>query len=125
ERRLVARLAPFALDGVEQRRLLAADVRAGTAAQVDVEPESLAHDVVAQEPAPTALVDRGPQPLVRQRVLAPDVEEAGLAAGRITGDGQRLDDGEGVALHHHTVFERAGLGLVGVAHEVVWADRLL
>ena len=37
ERRLVARLAALALDRLEQRRLLAADVGAGAAPQLDVE----------------------------------------------------------------------------------------
>ena len=40
EGRLVARLAAEALDRVEQRRLFAADVRAGAAPQLDVEAEA-------------------------------------------------------------------------------------
>ena len=36
----------------------------------------------------------------------------------------RLDDGERVALHQHAVLERARLGLVGVADQVVGARRL-
>ena len=48
ERRLVARLAAPALDRVEERRLLAADVGAGAAPDLDVEGEARAQDVVAQ-----------------------------------------------------------------------------
>ena len=39
ERRLLPRLAALALDGVEQRRLLAADKRAGADADLDVKVE--------------------------------------------------------------------------------------
>ena len=53
ERRLVARLAAVALDRVEERRLLAADVRAGAAADLDVE-RSRAEDVVAEQAAARA-----------------------------------------------------------------------
>ena len=56
---------------------------------------------------------------LRLRVLAADVEVALLDAGRERGDRHRLDDRERVALEEHPILERAGLGLVGVAHEVV------
>src|SRR5207245_7511254 len=52
ERRLVARLTALALDGVEEGRLLAADVGARPPPELDVEAEALAHDVVAQESSP-------------------------------------------------------------------------
>ena len=61
---------------------------------------------------------------LRERVLAAHVEVAVLAAGRVRGDRHRLDDGERVALHEHAVLERARLGLVGVADQVVRAARL-
>ena len=57
ERRLVPRLAALALDRVEQRRLLAADVGAGAPPKLDVEGEPLAHHVVAEEPVATSLRD--------------------------------------------------------------------
>ena len=55
ERRLVPRLAALALERVEQRRLLAADVGAGAPPQLDVEREPLAHHVVAEEPVAAGL----------------------------------------------------------------------
>ena len=42
-----------------------------------------------------------------------------LAARRQSGDRHPLDHGERIALHEDTVLERAGLGFVGVAYEVV------
>ena len=44
-------------------------------------------------------------------------------AGGERGDGHRLDRGERVALEQDAVLERAGLGFVGVAHEVVRLRR--
>ena len=88
ERRLDARLAAVALDRVEQRRLLAADVGAGAAAHLDVEAHARAQHVVAEQPG-----GRAPAPMAsrmrasRQRVLAADVEEAVLAAASRGRDG--------------------------------------
>ncbi len=58
ERRLVARLAALALDRFEERRLLAADVGAGAAAELDVEREAGAQDVRAEEAGRAGGVDR-------------------------------------------------------------------
>ena len=64
-------------------------------------------------------VDRRLQRAHRSRVLAAQVQPAVRAAGGERGDRHRLDDGERITLHQHAVLERAGLGLVGVAHEVM------
>ena len=125
ERRLVARLAAVALDRLEERRLLAADVRARADAQLDVEREARAHDVVAEQAVLARLRERVLEPRVRERVLRAHVDEAVLAAGRVRGDRHRLDERERVALHQDAVLERPRLRLVGVADEVVRLRRLL
>ena len=124
ERRLVARLAAVALDRAEDRGLLAADVRAGALAHLDVEGEAVAEHVAAEIAPLARLLDRVLDPVLGERILAAHVEVAVLAAGRVRGDRHRLDHGERVALHDHAVLERAGLGLVGVADQVVRAARL-
>ena len=58
ERRLVPRLAAMPFDRVEDRGLFAADVRAGAAADLDVEGEAAAEDVRAEEAVAPGLVDR-------------------------------------------------------------------
>ena len=58
ERRLVARLAALALDRFEERRLLAADVRAGAAPELDVEGEARAEDVRTEEAGGARRTDR-------------------------------------------------------------------
>ena len=68
ERRLRARLAALALERLEQRRLLAADVRAGAAVHDD-------RHVAADLGPVLQLLERGDEDLVRARVLAADVDE--------------------------------------------------
>ena len=62
--------------------------------------------------------------LQRPGVLTPQVDVAPLAAGGPAGDGHGLEHGEGVTLQEDPVLERARLGLVGVAHQVVGPDGL-
>ena len=62
---------------------------------------------------------------MRERIFRTDVDEAVRAAGRVRGDRHRLHERKWVLLHQHAVLERAGLRLVGVAHEVVRLRRLL
>ena len=98
EGRLRARLAAVALDRVEERGLLAADVgarrpfaarcRSATPAPMTSSPRrprARASSIAAREALP------------RQRVLAAEVDVGLLAAGREPGDRHRLDEGERVA----------------------------
>ena len=73
ERRPRARLAALALERVEQRRLLAADVRAGAAVHGDLD--------VAEQVRGARLVDGGLQDLVLGQVLAAD-EDVDVAGTR-------------------------------------------
>ena len=77
-----------------------------------------------EEPALARLDDRDLKPSQRERVLAAEVDVAVLAAGRVRGDRHRLDQRERIALEHHAVLERARLGFVGVADQVVRTSRL-
>ena len=61
--------------------------------------------------------------LLGRRVLAADVEVAGARPDGDPGDGHGLDQRERVSLHEHAVLEGAGLGLVGVAQEVLLGLR--
>jgi hypothetical protein len=115
----VAGLAALAFDRVEERRLLATDIGAGSASDLDLEAEAGAQDVRAQEPGSQSLVDAARHGGFGVGVLTPDVEVSPLAAGRERGDGHALEDRERVALHQHAVLEGARLRLVGVADEVV------
>ena len=61
---------------------------------------------------------------LRERVLAAQIDVAVLAAGRVRGDRHRLDHRERVALEDHPILEGPGLGLVGVADQIVGAPGL-
>ena len=71
ERRLVARLAALALDRLEERRLLAADVGAGAAPELDVEGEARAEDVGAEQAGRARRVDRAARRAPRPRGYSP------------------------------------------------------
>ncbi len=119
ERRLVARLAALALDRLEEGRLLATDVRAGAAPDLDVEREVRARDRRAEVAGGARGIDRATDARFGERILAADVQEALGGTGGEALDRHRLDDGEWVELHEHPILERARLGLVGVAYDVV------
>ncbi len=94
ERRLVARLAAVALDRLEERRLLAADIGAGAArSSMSKAKRGPSHP----RRAPRGPLDRVLQPLVRERVLAAHVEKAFSQPVAKRGDGHRLDQRERVA----------------------------
>ena len=119
ERRLVAGLAPEALQRVEQRGLLAADVGTGAPPDGQVEVAAGAGRVLAEQPRGPGRVDGPLQAGGGQRVLAPDVDPTVLCAGGQPRDGHGLDHRERIVLHDDAVLERAGLGLVAVGHHVL------
>jgi hypothetical protein len=63
--------------------------------------------------------------LERDWVFAAQVDVAAPATGRVAGDRQRVDHGEGIALHQNAVFERARFTLVCVAHDQMRLARML
>ncbi len=120
DRRLGPDLAALALEALQHRGLLAADVGAGTDPYVQVEAETAAEHVAAEPAAGIRRVDGGPQHDRRIRVLRPEVDVPLGRAGGEAGDGHPLDQGERVALHQHAVRERATVALIGVAaHELL------
>ncbi|OIQ75088.1 hypothetical protein GALL_432490 [mine drainage metagenome] len=118
EGRLHAGLATAALQGVQQGRLLAADVGAGAAVDDDVVVPARAQDVLAEVACVARLLDRGLQLLDEPEELAPDVDEAELALHGPAADDHALDELVGVVLEDDAVLEGAGLALVAVAHQV-------
>jgi len=125
ERRLVARLAAVALDRLEERGLLAADVGTRADAQLDVERGARAHHVVAEQAVCACLREGVLEPRVRERIFGSDVEVAELAARRERSDRHRLDERKRILFHQHAVLEGSRLRLVGVADKVVRPCRLV
>ncbi len=110
ERRPRARLTPLALERIEHRRLLAADVRAGAAMDDDLD--------VAEHAGGAGLLDRRLEHLVLGQVFAADVDEDVPGLDRVRRDQAALDEAMGNPAHDLAVLERARLGLVRVGDDV-------
>ena len=117
ERWLRPRLPALALERLEQRGLLAADV--GTRSTVE-------HDGDASEEIGLAhRLERVAQDLELALVLAADVDEHVLRLDSVCGDEAALEEPEWDTEHDLAVFEASGLRLVGVHDEVVRLRELL
>ncbi len=123
ERRLDPGEAPLALEGLEQRRLLAADVGTGPGVDDHVDGEPRAEDVPAHGPVGVGIVECGLDPFEPQGELAPDEDEHLGDLQRVGGDDHTLDELVGVAFDEQVVLEGGRLRLVAVDHEV--GDRVL
>ena len=111
--------AALALDGGDERGLLAAHEGAGALDDLDVEVEAAAQDVLAQEAALARLVDGALEALDRQGVLGADVDVAVAGADGVGGDDHALEHARGGRPRARAVHEGAGVALVGVADEVL------
>ena len=118
EGRLRPRLTALALERLEQRGFLSADVCAGAAMQHD---RGFSEEVLAL----AQLLERAAQDLVGLVVLAPDVDEDVRRLVRVGSDQAALEEAEGHPQHDLAVLVRARLGLVGVDDEVVRLGKLL
>jgi len=118
ERRLVAGHALLALEAFQERGLLAADVGAGAAMEMDLEIEAGAAGVLAHEAGRVGLFDRELQPLGLVDELAADIDVAGMGAHAHAREQTALEQLMRVVAQDVAVLARAGLGLVGVQHEI-------
>jgi hypothetical protein len=118
ERRLQPRHAALALERLEQRGLLAADVRAGATVHDDLEVEARTEDVLAEVALRLRLRDRRHQPVVAERELAAAVDEREVALDRVRRDHDALEQLVRVALDEHPVLERRRFAFVTVDDEV-------
>ena len=118
ERRLQARLRAFSLHRVKHRRLLAADIGAGAAVDMDDKIEIRAEDTLAEIALGVGLGDRLLKRPGRQHEFAADVDIGGLGPDRKSGDRHALDQLMRIAFHENPVLEGPRLALVGVAAQI-------
>ena len=118
ERRLIPRLAGLALERLDERHLLAADVRARAGVNVNLAVEAAAEDVLADEALRAGLFDGALDVLDALEQLTANVDVADLGLDRVAGDQAALDERVRVALHDEAVLERARLALVCVDAQV-------
>ena len=119
ERRLQARVAALALQRVEQRGLLAADVGAGAPVDDQLDLLTGAEHVLPEEARLVGLVHRRLEDVGLEVVLAADVDEAAVGTGGARRDCDSLDQLVRVLLDQLAVLEGSRFGLVGVAAEVL------
>src|SRR6185312_2240630 len=125
ERRLQARLALLALEALEQRRLLAADIGAGAAMEIELEIIARAAGVLADEPRGISLIDRRLEDLRLVHELAADIDVAVMDAHADAGEEAALDELVRIVPDDVAVLAGAGLGLVGIDHEIGRLGALL
>ena len=117
ERRLQPRLALLAFEAFEQRGLLAADIGAGAVGDVEIERPAV-DIVLADQLGLIGLIDRGLQVLALADELAAHIDVAGMRAHREAREQAALDQEMRVVPHDLAVLAGAGLGLVGIDHEI-------
>ncbi len=87
---------------------------------MDVEVEVPAvHIVLADQLGGVGLVDRSLQPLALADKFAADIDVAGMRGHGAAGDQAAFDQEMRIVAHDLAVFAGAGLGFVGVDHEVM------
>ncbi len=109
KRWLLPGLASLTLNGLHQGSLLATDVGAGAAPDLNGEVPAAARHVVAQKPSVAGVVDGLLGGAPGLGILASNVQVAVLCSHRQSGDDHRFDDGVGIAVQQQAVFESAGL----------------
>ncbi len=122
-RRLVAHHPALALETLEHRGLLAADVGAGAEPHFEIEGVCAAGDLLAQVAALVGCGDRLVQRAQCVRIFRAQVDIALGRARAYRGDRHAFEQDERVALHDHAVGESAGITLVRVADDVFLARR--
>ena len=108
---------------MNERGLLAADVRTRAAPDLDREAAADVQHVVAEQPDFVRDRDGGEEASARFGVLVAHVHVPVLGPDGPACDRHRLDEPERVVLEQDAVLERSGLRLVGVGDDVLRAAR--
>ena len=124
KRRLEARKAFLALERLEERGFLAADIGAVAGNRIELVAELRAEDVLAHIPGVVGFLQRLLELLVGFPDFAVDVVVAGARAHCITRDHHTLDHQVRVVAQEIAVLAGAGLAFVRIAHHVLRALEL-
>ncbi len=104
---------------MDQRRFLAADEGARPVADLDVEVEAGAQDVLSQQAVFPGLGDGDLEPVDGKRILRPDIDQAMVRVDAVPADHHRFDDGIRIAFHDGPVHEGSRVALVGITHDIL------
>ncbi len=116
---LVSGLADATLDRPHQRARLAADKGSTAAADLDLQVETRAENVLAQQTRFSGLLQGEADMLDRQGVFVADVDIARGSAHSVGADDDAFENAVRVGLQQAAVHERAGIALVGIADDVL------
>ena len=123
ERRLHARDAAFAFDGIEQRRLFAAFVCACAGVRIKIEIETGALDVLAQVAARVGFADGAVHVIDQVAIFAANVDVAFVRVHRAAGDQDAFDQLMRIVFHQQPILAGARLALVGIDDDVLRLGR--
>src|SRR5262249_17394021 len=118
ERRLEPWQAFLSFETFQKGGFLAADIGASAVMDDDVEVEAM-NVVLADELGVVGLLDRRFEPLAFAGEFAPDIDVAGVRCHRAAGDQAPFDKKVRIMPHDLAILASAGLGLVGIDHEIV------
>src|SRR6266705_2694954 len=119
KRRLVPRLRALVLDGLEQRRLLAADVPARADEHAHVEGQVRAEDAPTEQAVATAGSQLALEMFGQRLVLVAYIDDALVGADDEAGQNHALDHQMRHVIEDEAVLDGPRLALVGIAHDVL------
>src|SRR5262249_35949612 len=119
ERRLEPWQAFLSFETFQKSGFLAADIGAGTVMDDDVEVEAM-NVVLADELGVVGLLDRCLEPLAFADEFAANIDVAGVRGHGASGDQTTFDEKVRIMPHDLAILASAGLGLVGIDHEIMW-----
>src|SRR6266581_4341738 len=119
KRRLVPRLRALVLDGLEQRRLLAADVPARADEHAHVEGQVRAEDAPTEQAVATAGGQLALEMFGLRLVLVAYIDDALVGADDEAGQNHALDHQMRHVIEDEAVLDGPRLALVGIAHDVL------
>lgn len=113
------RLPPSPLYRLEERCLLAADIRPRSPVYVQAEREWRSQDALAEVAAGLGPFDGPLKQRVLRGIFAADVDHTFVGADRIRGDGHAFEDLGRIRIDQHAVFKDAGLRFLGIGVDSV------
>src|SRR6185436_12529897 len=114
ERRLEARLSLLAFNGFEQRGLFATDVGAGAEMRIEIEIDTAALHVLAEQARVVGVLQRGFETFVRLPEFAADIVVTNRRADAVTSDRHAFDERVRVVAQDVAVLAGARLAFVRV-----------
>ncbi len=118
EGRLGARVGSAAFERVDQCGFFTADVAPGASVHEQLEIETAAQDVLAQQAGSLGFVDGTVEVFRRRGVLATQEDVATIGLQRAGADQHAFDQQMGLLLHQHAVLPGVGLHFIRVAQQV-------